>query len=295
MTPLDILFQKIVTLTRANKQGKGYCPAHKDKSPSFSIDRGTDGRILMMCHRGCTIDAICAAIPCDVADLFPPKQTQGKQTKAKTQSQAKPTYSIDKVYDYKDESGALLFQAVRKRLTDPAKFPNAPRKEFRQRRPDGKGGWVWSLQGVRRVLYRLPELLASLNGATVWIVEGEKDVDRLRSLGLPATCNPMGAGKWLDEFSDCLAGRDCVVIEDNDQPGKDHAQEECQSLSGKARSLRKLSLPNLPEHGDVSDWLDAGNDESQLCQMADAAPEWTPDASAAADVQDVDEWEAPVP
>jgi putative DNA primase/helicase len=286
MTPLDNLFQKIVALTRANKQGKGYCPAHKDKTPSFSIDRGADGCILMKCHTGCTIDAICAAIPCDKADLFPPKTTQ---------AQGKPKYNIDKTYYYKDESGTFLFQAVRLRLADPIKWPNEPKKAFKQRQPDGNGGWIWNLKGVRRVLYGLPDLIAADPDATVWIVEGEKDRDRLKSLGLVSTCNPMGAGKWRDEYSDFLAGRDCVVIEDNDDPGRKHAEEVCQSLSGKARSLRKLSFPDLPEHSDVSDWLDAGHDETELCQMADALPEWAPAQAPTANAQDPDEWEAPAP
>lgn len=279
MATIDEILQKILTATRAkpNQGGngwKGHCPAHKDKSPSLSIDRGRNGGIILNCHTKCHIDSICAALNITQADLFPPKQTQTKQS-----TQGKPTYTIDKVYDYKDESGTLLFQAVRKRLTDPAKFPNEPRKQFRQRAPDGKGNWVWSLQGVRRVLYRLPELLVSAPGAIVWIVEGEKDVDRLRSLGLITTCNPMGAGKWLDEFSDFLAGHDCVVIEDSDDPGRAHAESVCQSLFGKAQKIRKLSFPNLPEHSDVSDWLDAGGDETALYRMAQALPEWAPSSN----------------
>ena len=183
MNPIDSTFQNIVTQTKADKQGKGYCPAHPDKSPSFSIDRGADGCILMKCHTGCTIDAICAALNITQADLFPPKQTQ-----------AKPKYNIDKIYDYKDEAGNLLFQAVRGRLANAAQFPNVPRKDFKQRQPDGNGAWIWNLKGVRRVLYRLSELIASDPDATIWIPEGEKDVDRLRSLGLTATCQPHG--RW---------------------------------------------------------------------------------------------------
>lgn len=278
MAKIDDTLNQILTATRAkpNSSGngwKGHCPSHNDKSPSLSIDWGNNGGIILNCHRKCDKDSICAALGITQADLFPQKQTT-------TQSQGKPTYTIDKVYDYKDESGALLFQAVRKRLKDPAKFPNEPKKQFRQRAPDGKGNWVWSLQGVRRVLYGLPELLAASPGATVWIVEGEKDRDRLKSLGLVSTCNPMGAGKWLDEYSDFLNGRDCVVIEDNDDPGRKHAEEVCQSLSGKAKSVRKLSFPTLPEHGDVSDWLDAGHDETELYRIAQALPEWAPSSNA---------------
>ena len=260
------------TRAKANKGGngwKGHCPAHNDKSPSLSISQGADTRILLNCHIKCDLDSICAALNITQADFYPLKPKQA-------QTQGKPRYYPDKFYDYKDETGVLLFQSVRQRLADPAKFPNEPRKRFRQRAPDGKGAWVWSLAGVRRVLYRLPELLSSDPTATVWIVEGEKDVDRLRSLGLVSTCNPMGAGKWLDEYSDVLLGRDCVVIEDNDQPGKDHTEQVCQGLFGRASKICKLSFPAMPEHGDVSDWLDAGHSETELCQLADALPEWAP-------------------
>src|SRR5262249_8439441 len=85
-------------------------------------------------------------------------------------------------YDYADETGKLLFQTVR-----------YYHKNFAQRRPDGNGGWIWNLEGVRRVLYRLPEVTAA---QTVCIAEGEKDAENLRTLGFVATTNPMGAGKW---------------------------------------------------------------------------------------------------
>ncbi len=287
MTTIAQTLHLILTKTRAKKQGagwQGHCPAHKDKSPSLSIDQGADTRILLKCHTGCDIDSICLALGITQADLFPPKQKQTKQA-----TQGKPKYNLDKVYDYKDESGGLLFQAVRQRLVDPAKFPNEPRKQFRQRRPDGKGGWVWNLQGVRRVLYGLPELIAADPDAIVWIVEGEKDVDRLRSLGLIATCNPMGAGNWLDEYSDSLIDRDVIIIPDNDPqavapdgslrfhpdgrpvlPGQDHAQQVAASLYSKAKSVKLFPLPNLPDKGDVSDWLNiAGNDLQVLLRLAE--------------------------
>ncbi|MDP6494877.1 MAG: hypothetical protein QGI09_05565, partial [Dehalococcoidia bacterium] len=96
---------------------------------------------------------------------------------------------ISATYDYTDEDGTLLFQTVR---YDP--------KDFAQRQPDGKGGWKWNLEGVRRVLYRLPELLGADPSEPVFIVEGEKDVDRLAGLGLVATTNPMGVKKWRPEY-----------------------------------------------------------------------------------------------
>src|SRR4051794_22411455 len=94
-------------------------------------------------------------------------------------------------YDYRDERGQLLYQAVR---YEPG-LDGEP-KTFRQRRPDGKGGWVNNLRGARRVLYRLPELLAAPPEQLVFVVEGEKDVENLRAVECVATTNAMGAGKW---------------------------------------------------------------------------------------------------
>jgi len=105
--------------------------------------------------------------------------------------------------------GELLFQVVR---YEP--------KTFRQRRPNGKGGWHWSMKGVRRVPYRLPELMEAVTlKQTIFIAEGEKAVDTLANLGVPATCSPGGAEKWLNEYSEHLAGADVVILPDNDEPG----------------------------------------------------------------------------
>ena len=61
-----------------------------------------------------------------------------------------------------DERGALLFEVVR--------FAG---KSFRQHRPDGAGGWIWKVGDVRRVLYRLPEVVkAAKSGGTVYLSEG---------------------------------------------------------------------------------------------------------------------------
>jgi putative DNA primase/helicase len=108
-----------------------------------------------------------------------------------------------------------------------------------------------------KVLFRLPELVAATySGATVLIMEGEKDVETARELGLTATCNPFGALKWSDEYSPFLGGCDVIVCEDNDAIGRRHAAQVAASLQPYAQSVRSLALPNLPEHGDFSDWVD---------------------------------------
>ncbi|HEY1599246.1 MAG TPA: hypothetical protein VGG64_06565 [Pirellulales bacterium] len=232
---------------------KARCKSHDDDTASLCIGLGEGGRILVHCQAGCAFDEVINAAGIDKRDLAPPK----------TNGHAKPTNARDTIvaeYPYHDESGVLLFQAVR---YDP--------KKFRQRRPDGNGGWVSDLKGVRRVLYRLPELLAADPTATVFVPEGEKDVDRLRRLSLVATCNPMGAGKWRDEYSDHLRGRHVVILEDNDDAGRKHTQQVVRSLQGVAASVRVLALPDLPPHGDVSDWLNNGGTGAELRIHADAA------------------------
>jgi hypothetical protein len=161
-------------------------------------------------------------------------------------------------YDYTDERGTLLYQVVR---YDP--------KDFRQRRPDGKGGWTWSLGDVRRVLYRLPQLVESAaDGRPVFIVEGEKDADNLAGLGLVATTCAMGAGKWRPEYGEALAGRSVVILPDNDEPGRAHAEAVLRALEPVAASVKVLRLAGLPPKGDVSDWLAAGGTKEELLTLA---------------------------
>jgi hypothetical protein len=171
--------------------------------------------------------------------------------------------SIVATYDYHNEDQDLLYQVVR---YDP--------KDFRQRRPTGNGGWTWNLNGTPRVLYQLAKLLASPSSSPVFVVEGEKDVDRLCTLRLKATCNSGGAGKWKPEYTEHLRNRKVVVIADNDKPGRDHADAIARSLQGIAASVKVLNLPGLPEKGDVSDWLEAGGTKKQLLSLAKEAPEW---------------------
>jgi predicted P-loop ATPase len=157
-------------------------------------------------------------------------------------------------YDYRDERSELLFQVVRK-----------PGHKFLQRKPDGHGGWVWKMSGVRRVVYRLPELLASSGG--VFVCEGEKDVDNLRTLGVTATTNPGGAGKWRAEYAIFLKDRDVVILPDNDAAGIAHAYQVKKLVSGIAKTARILRLPDLDEKGDVSDWIAKGHDAADLAEL----------------------------
>jgi hypothetical protein len=180
---------------------------------------------------------------------------------------------IKATYDYVDESGALLFQSLR---FEP---PGQP-KVFRQR--TGPNQDKWSIKGVRIVPYRLPELIEDIAlDHTVFIVEGEKDVLTLRALGIPATCNPMGAGKWREDFKEIFRGAEVVVCGDNDKPGRDHVDIVAHSLRGVAKRVRILDLakfwPAIQDKDDISDWIGRGRGTvERLCEIVDELPDWEP-------------------
>src|SRR5262245_37723375 len=127
--PIDEILSRLEGVKRAGNQWQAKCPAHEDRRASLSLKRGDDGRVLVHCFAGCSTKDICGALGISDVDLF--ASGNGHQVKPQ----------IVATYDYRDETGELLYQAVRY-------WP----KDFRQRRPDGKGGWIWNLQGVRRVL-----------------------------------------------------------------------------------------------------------------------------------------------
>lgn len=262
---IESIEQFLSGLKGVNRSGEGWvalCPAHADRRPSLSVGRGADGKILLKCHRGCTMEAILTARGLSAAELFPGSRSESKRIEAVPQA----------TYDYRDENGNLIYRVVR-----------AAGKRFSQCRPDGQGGWIWNLTGVERTLYRLPELRAAVDqGATIFIPEGEKDVETLRSLGLAATCNSGGAGKWPREASRHLKGARVVILPDNDEPGREQAASVASLLQGVAAEIRILTLPDLPEKGDITDWvarLGSGGEEGIaeiLRRLTEDAPLWDP-------------------
>lgn len=241
---VEALLARLRGVRRYASGWQALCPAHADKDPSLSIDV-RDGRILVHCHAGCSQEAVLAALGIEARYLF---LAAGDSEQL-----------IVATYDYADEEGKLLYQVVR---LEP--------KGFRQRRPGGQGGWTWNLYGTRRVLYRLPEVLAA---SDLLVVEGEKDVVTARTLNFIATCNPGGAGKWRDEYSEALRGKRVVIIADADEPGRKHAQQVAASLAGKVQSLKVLELPGVK---DLSEWVGVGGSREALVELMGKASEWKP-------------------
>jgi hypothetical protein len=183
-------------------------------------------------------------------------------------------------YRYVGNDGELMYEVQR---LEP--------KAFRQRRPVAGGGYTYTLGDVKPVLYRLPQLFGYPD-ATVFVVEGEKDADRLGEEELVAT-TISGSSTWTAELAAPLRGHDVVVLADNDASGIAKAEKAAMALQGIAASVRLVLLPGLPDKGDVSTWLDAGHSREDLERVCLAAPIWQPKSEAPeAAAATLGEWDA---
>ena len=210
---------------------------------------------------------------------------------------------INKIYDYKNAEGKLLFQVVR---FEP--------KSFSQRRPFDNG-FVWGLtddwyqkntqsnnyykmkdaspdkttaphpdavwfNAIEPVLYRLPELMQGIDsGKTIFICEGEKDAENLAALGFIATTCSMGAGKWRNAYTKTLQGcREAVVLADKDEPGRTHAEAIAKELYLAGIPVKILEMPDIggAPIKDISDWLMAGGTREAFLEILRKCPDWAP-------------------
>lgn len=261
MSELNIVLSKANNVKR---NGDGYlclCPKHDDTQPSLSVKEGKNGRVIFHCFAGCDYKG--------VREFY--GLPNGKQEPVA-------------IYDYTDERGHLLFQKLR---YEP--------KRFTQRRPDGRGGWVYDLKGARRILYRLPELIEADPSITIFLCEGEKDADRLAALSALATTNTEGASKdekaaskWRDEYTETLRGRHVCIIPDTDEAGRARAAKVAHELHGVTASVRIINLPvHVEKKGyDVSDYLNAGGTIEELYKLGEAAPLYARPDDATSDGED---------
>jgi putative DNA primase/helicase len=244
----------VASALHGSRSGTGWvarCPCHSDDNPSLSIAEGSDGRVLLKCHAGCRQDELVEKVRDMGLDL----------------GGRRPASADVATYDYRDRDGTVRYRVVRRKP-----------KRFLQCQPDGRGDWTWNMDGVKPLPYRLPEMLAEPN-KPIFIVEGEKDADRLAKQGLLATTNSGGAGKWRDELNAWFMDRDVVILADNDEAGREHAFDVARRLPDIARKIRIVKMPGLPHKGDVSDWLTAGKTVRDLRRLANAAPAWEPAAA----------------
>lgn len=255
------------------------CPAHPDGTGSLHISPGRDQPVALFCHAGCDTTSILEAIGLSPKDISNPRSRRGDDgvddyiVCGWDAGTKKHDWRHRKVaeYEYRGEFGELLFAVARCALKGNGC------QGFRQWRPDptkrsGKT-WTRTLPDGSRVgegiPYRLPELHAADPLLTRYIVEGEKDADRLWSLGLPATCNAQGAGKWTEQHASWFCYWDVTVVTDRDQPGWNHANQVVATLMTEARSI---TVVRAKTGKDLSDHLDAGHSLDDLVTVAVVKP-----------------------
>jgi len=282
------------------------CPAHDDNDASLHLKEGHDGKLILHCHSnsGCEFEDIRKALGLEFKDFFPPNSQPSNTSRPKNTN-----------YSYRDENNKVLYQTIRK----------VP-KDFYQRRPARddencpsekiKHGWVYTLRldwdaekkgwkaepMVRRVPYRLPELLKADKSRWVLVVEGEKQADRLAKMGFITTTNVGGAGKWLDEYGTILSGRNVCVLPDNDPQAKeksgelrfhkdgrpvragwDHAVDVAKNCRACNCKVRILELPGLDDKEDSDNWLDRGGTVDELKKLIGDCPDWEGELRSARD------------
>jgi DNA primase len=221
---------------RVGRGWQGLCPAHNDRNPSLSLT-DVDQKVLVHCHAGCKQENVIEAL-----------ENLGAW-------QAQPSHRrLLETYQYTDPGGSLLYQILR---YEP--------KTFLQRYANGAGGWIWR-KSPNQVLYRLPEVLEA---PIVFVVEGERDVETMRSHGFVATTNAGGAtAPWLPQFTETLCDREVIIIPDNDEPGWNRATSIARALIGCSSRIRFLRLPS--NYKDITDWFCAGHSECEFISRLEA-------------------------
>ncbi|WP_286934913.1 MULTISPECIES: AAA family ATPase [Aminobacterium] len=232
------------------------CPiqshGHKngDKSPSFSFNCEQG---VWTCHSSGDSGSIKKL--CELCGVPTPWNGKGKIPARQT------------IYTYENADGQPLYEVVR--LDD----VNGKKIFQRAISPDGKR--VNSMRGIERIPYRLPELIqAQKSNQPIFVVEGEKCAETLRSLGLTATTNSGGAGKWNDCGKYFQKGINIIVIPDNDQPGRRHGLEVATDLKQRGCNVKILNLPGLQQKEDVVDWLGVGHSKEELLNLVGQEQEW---------------------
>lgn len=266
---------------------KAICPCHPDKQASLSIKYDNkQGKTVIYCHAGCETRDILSSVGLKISDLF---DNQFDKDNSKS--------NIEAVYKYTDDKGVLLFEKVRFKP-----------KRFSQRRIID-GITVWGLEkgtyyetfsgsnayamkeretrkkefeGIEPVIYNLPGVIKAVaNNKTVFIVEGEKDVGNLEKWGFTATCNFDGASKsnqkpkWKKSYNRFFSGANVVLIPDKDAPGIAHMNNIAENIISVAKSIKIVNLSDVPEKGDISDYIAAGHTKEELEDLIEKTENFT--------------------
>lgn len=238
------------------------CPAHDDDNASLSVAVGTTGNIVVKCHAGCSSESVVTAAGLKMSDLFTGDKNKDKIYHGTTTKKSE--------WKYYDLNGKYVYSAMR------LDIPGKPKKMWMQ------AGNKKSLNGIKRILYNIQNVQeAIVNEDIIFIVEGEKQVENLKKLGLTGTTNPQGAEKWNDSYSMSLTWAITCILPDNDHPGQMHGKKVAGLLYGVVKSIKIIDLPGLKSGEDVSEWIEYGGTKEQLLELYESTPFYKPEENPA--------------
>jgi RecA-family ATPase len=227
----------------------GHSPS--DRGTTVKDDPGAPDGVLINCFNGG--DPIAIKDQCREWGILPGRDVD--------QARSRSAWRVTGTFEYVDEDGTVLYRTQRQEKA-------GERKKFVAQRLNGTE-WAFGIKGARRVLYRLPDILAAPAGEPVYLVEGERKADKLASWGLIGTAVAFGSNGWLSVYADALAGRTVIILPDNDDVGRAFAEKAGADLQGAGCSVRVIDLPGLPPKGDIMDWTGSADDLRALVEQVD--------------------------
>ncbi len=246
------------------RKGNAYfCPFHEDrKSPSFGIS----GRGWTCFKENLHGDAVGFLVKRDGLSRDEAILELREEFNINTEKRAAAKANrVVAEHSYPDSEGKPWLRKVR---YEP--------KSFIWQHAEGDGWKTCKECGHEQPLYRLAEILAADESQPLFVSEGEKAADRLAALGLVATSSG-GAQSWKEHHGGQFPpGRDVAVLRDNDTAGAQYAETVAAALATKARSLRVVLLPNLPEGGDPWDFCQRGGTAAGVLEAVANTPAWKP-------------------
>jgi Protein of unknown function (DUF3987) len=291
--PIEKVLSRLEKHTERSGEYRAKCPAHDGTSDdSLSVTEGEEGRVLLTCHSGCEWIEVAAALGLEPADLFEGRENGGRHRAAweavrlrstvtatspppapKTKEKTVTTDDLPDgtYYEFTSPSGKTLY---------------IQRHRGAYYRPVGEDLWVSNLDGREMILYRLDELIEGVRaGKTVYHFEGCKDVETGREKLEVVSTTSGGTTSWKRSFREHYIGADVVIVGDNDAKGRAYVQEVAEDLPPVVSSVKVVELPDLPEGGDLTDWLEAGHTKEEFFEVVAAVETFDPEEEP--------EWDAP--
>lgn len=275
-SPVERVLSRLPDARRSGEGWSARCPAHEDRRASLTVGTGEGGRALLHCHAGCTPEAIVESLSLRMADLMPDdgqhraalpmaKPSRPEKVSFSTADEAIRAYGKgepDNRWTYHDVHGSPVGMILRWNTPDGG-------KEIRPiaRTPDNR--WTLGAMSEPRPLYNLPELNRRRVELT-FVIEGEMAADAAAGLGYLVTTSAGGAKAPSKTDWAPLAGREVIVLPDNDETGEQYARDVA-AILGRLRepaSVRIIQLtdtwPSLPEGGDIADIVSSGEDRDSI-------------------------------